>query len=122
MVQQAISVKAKYGLRHRRASGGGLLGEDAAHPAAQATVAAGLRPRALTKAEQAKFLTRTAEYLEARYDDATALLHGGAMLLQCEKENNGCAPSCVEQHSHKLPCLMLCSSPPPLWFAGTLFL
>ncbi len=70
MVQQGLShMGAIYGLRsvaRSRLVSGSLPGEDLTHPAAQATIAAGLRPKALTKAELVKFRANTGDYLDAR--------------------------------------------------------
>ncbi len=70
MVQQGLShTGAIYGLRsvaRTRHTSGALSGEDLTHPAAQATIAAGLRPRVLNKAELVKFRAKTGDYLDAR--------------------------------------------------------
>lgn len=75
MVQQGMAHTGRggavYGLRSvaraRHAGGPSLHGEDLTHPAAQATVAAGLRPRVLNKTELVKFRASTGDYLDARW-------------------------------------------------------
>lgn len=77
MVQQGVRVH-NYSFRSSRSStatGGSQrqAGEDRSHPAAAATLAAGLRPGVLNQAERPLFLPRISEYLEARW----VLLQGG---------------------------------------------
>jgi hypothetical protein len=65
------SAGVHYGLRARAAfrssrSQAVLSAEDAHQPAATATVAAGLRPGVMTKAELLRFPGRHADYLQAR--------------------------------------------------------
>jgi hypothetical protein len=60
-----------YGLRARksagkRRAGNDLSAEELSQPAARATIGAGLRPGALTKAERLQFSSRSKAYLEAR--------------------------------------------------------
>ncbi len=69
-MQQGLShTGAIYGLRsvaRSRHASGSLPGEDLTHPAVQATIAAGLRPKALNKAELVRFRANTGDYLDAR--------------------------------------------------------
>ncbi len=70
MTQHGNASKA-YGLRARapmrvRAQEAALSKDEQTDPAAGAAIAAGLRPRGLTKAELLRFRGRTKEYLEAR--------------------------------------------------------
>jgi len=68
MSHQTFSSKSKYSFRTRRGPGrDGLSHDDLTHPAAAATVAAGLRPGILTlPAEKKRYSGNRAEYLEAR--------------------------------------------------------
>ncbi len=67
-----VGPEAAYGLRTRigrsRIKQIDVEKEDLSHPAARATIAAGMRPRVLTKSEMLvhAFRTATGEYLEAR--------------------------------------------------------
>ena len=64
MVQQGS--KARYARAATRRGGAVASGEDASYPAGRATVQAGLRSYALTKAEQLRFSGAAPEYREAR--------------------------------------------------------
>lgn len=70
MVQQGLSNRgAIYGLRSvaRARHEGAVVGEDLSNvTAAEATVAAGLRPKVLNKAELTKFRASTGDYIDAR--------------------------------------------------------
>lgn len=72
--------------------------EDLAQPAAQATVAAGLRPGSLTKAERLRFGARSADYLEVR----NAILQTWEAKVHSYLSPQNCVAAIADAHKHAL--------------------
>ncbi|KAL0040091.1 hypothetical protein WJX79_005960 [Trebouxia sp. C0005] len=72
--------------------------EDLAQPAAQATVAAGLRPGSLTKAERLRFGGRSADYLEVR----NAILQTWEAKVHSYLSSQNCVAAIADASKHAL--------------------